>query len=641
MEMYLYILAGFLVGVLCANLFRHRKKAKNKEAGNAAQDASKQELIAARNENEHITASAEHLKSELQQAQQRLKEIEANVLSSADDRTKALIQQKDDAYNVAVKDFEQQVHTLRKELTQSENERQELSDRLKTMKRKVEDLEDELEDSESIKKQLKQQTKESEKLSEAKQQIERKYQEAIDEKNEYEARWKRRGDAINFVSNILSARLDDKGERSSKKLNLVDQVAAFIKDDFTLLMRENNRLVNHNRTELERFVANQKKMWIKGKTTIAFIGEFSSGKTSIVNRILTAGNPKAISLPTSSKATTAIPTYISGNPNAEEADYTFIAPDESRKSIRGKMVEEMSKETLDEVRGMDQLIKYVVREERNANLSNLSILDTPGFSSNDAKDKERTLEVVNECDALFWVVDVNSGAINQSSLTVIKEKLEKPLYIIVNKADSKAKSEVDKVVRKIGETLRSKGVPIQGIIPFSKNEDIQQIMNVIHSIKKNEPVNNYFEIAQKDLKDLEQEISENREAKRTQLHESEMQIESDEDDLDHILNRLFDCCKEMSELPQRKEAFLGLGSNKYVMTEEEASNFFGLLYSIALDTDEQESLISILASRIVSLKENALICGRASTEVSDLAEKSTRVRQGKEQFNKLINDLSR
>ncbi|ETK11295.1 hypothetical protein T235_16170 [Tannerella sp. oral taxon BU063 isolate Cell 8/11] len=641
MEMYLYILAGFLVGVLCANLFRHRKKAKNKEAGNAAQDASKQELIAARNENEHITASAEYLKSELQQAQQRLKEIEANVLSSADDRTKALIQQKDDAYNVAVKDFEQQVHTLRKELTQSENERQELSDRLKTMKRKVEDLEDELEDSESLKKQLKQQIKESEKLSEAKQQIERKYQEAIDEKNEYEARWKRRGDAINFVSNILSARLDDKGERSSKKLNLVDQVAAFIKDDFTLLMRENNRLVNHNRTELERFVANQKKMWIKGKTTIAFIGEFSSGKTSIVNRILTAGNPKAISLPTSSKATTAIPTYISGNPNAEEADYTFIAPDESRKSIRGKMVEEMSKETLDEVRGMDQLIKYVVREERNANLSNLSILDTPGFSSNDAKDKERTLEVVNECDALFWVVDVNSGAINQSSLTVIKEKLEKPLYIIVNKADSKAKSEVDKVVRKIGETLRSKGVPIQGIIPFSKNEDIQQIMNVIHSIKKNEPVNNYFEIAQKDLKDLEQEISENREAKRTQLHESEMQIESDEDDLDHILNRLFDCCKEMSKLPQRKEAFLGLGSNKYVMTEEEASNFFGLLYSIALDTDEQESLISILASRIVSLKENALICGRASTEVSDLAEKSTRVRQGKEQFNKLINDLSR
>ena len=166
-------------------------------------------------------------------------------------------------------------------------------------------------------------------------------------------------------------------------------------------------------------------------------------------------------------------------------------------------------------------------------------------------------------------------------------------------------------------------------------------MNVIHSIKKNGSVKNYFEIAQKDLKDLEQEISENREAKRTQLHESEMQIESDEDDLDHILNRLFDCCKEISKLPQRKEAFLGLGSNKYVMTEEEASNFFGLLYSIALDTDEQESLISILASRIVSLKENALICGRASTEVSDLAEKSTRVRQGKEQFNKLINDLSR
>lgn len=628
MEMYLYILAGFLVGVLCANLFRRSRKASK-----AASKALRQELVNARKEISRITESAEKLQSELQQAQQRLKENEENILSHADDQTKALIRQKDDAHKAAVKTLSDQIEAQQKEL--------------KSLKRKVEDLEDDVEDAEddkkSAEKKLKQQEENYNKLFKDMQhaQLELQRLKGVEEKyTDSEALSEKRKKAIEFVSHILSAPVANRSERSSRQLNLVDQVAAFIKDDFTLLMRENNWSVNQNQEDLERFISNQKKTWITGKTAVAFIGEFSSGKTSIVNRILKAGNPNATLLPTSSKATTAIPTYISSVENNTRPQYTFIAKDESRKALEGKMVEEMSKETLDEVRGMDQLINYVVREEANASLNGFSILDTPGFSSNDAKDKERTLEVVNECDALFWVVDVNSGTINQTSLAVIKKELKKPLYIVVNKVDSKATSEVDKVVRKIEETLRNKGVPYQGIIRFSMKEDIKQIMNVIHAVTRSKPVDNYIKNSQDALKELEGAMWKYYGEMSAYIQNSRSEINHDEDVIDDIMSKMIDCANDIIDKPQEKSTWFGLGANQFVMTEEQAKDFFRLIHKM-VDPDIPDSLLSTLKSQIGTLKSHAYNLGESSSKISDITGRGTKITESKEYFEKLVRDLNR
>lgn len=626
--MYLYILAGFLVGVLCANLFRRSRKASK-----AASKALRQELVNARKEITRITESAEKLQSELQQAQQRLKENEENILSHADDQTKALIRQKDDAHKAAVKTLSDQIEAQQKEL--------------KSLKRKVEDLENDVEDAEddkkSVEKKLKAQKEEFDKLFGDMQhaQLELQRLKGVEEKyTDSEALSEKRKKAIEFVSYILSAPVANRSERSSRQLNLVDQVATFIKDDFTLLMRENNWSVNQNQEDLERFISNQKKTWITGKTAVAFIGEFSSGKTSIVNRILKAGNPNATLLPTSSKATTAIPTYISSVENNTRPQYTFIAKDESRKALEGKIVEEMSKETLDEVRGMDQLINYVVREEANASLNGFSILDTPGFSSNDAKDKERTLEVVNECDALFWVVDVNSGTINQTSLAVIKKELKKPLYIVVNKVDSKATSEVDKVVRKIEETLRNKGVPYQGIIRFSMKEDIKQIMNVIHAVTRSKPVDNYIKNSQDALKDLEGAMWKYYGEMSAYIQNSRSEINHDEDVIDDIMSKMIDCANDIIDKPQEKSTWFGLGANQFVMTEEQAKDFFRLIHKM-VDPDIPDSLLSTLKSQIGTLKSHAYNLGESSSKISDITGKGTKITESKEYFEKLVRDLNR
>ena len=135
---------------------------------------------------------------------------------------------------------------------------------------------------------------------------------------------------------------------------------------------------------------------------------------------------------------------------------------------------------------------------KNPNLDNLSILDTPGFNSNDPEDADRTIEVINECDALFWVFDVNAGTVNRSSLNLIKENLTKPLYIVINKVDTKPVSEVDKVEKLITGTLQSAEINFEKIIRFSSKAPLSDIMDPISQINRDTNQDNYLA----DLKDV-------------------------------------------------------------------------------------------------------------------------------------------
>ena len=96
------------------------------------------------------------------------------------------------------------------------------------------------------------------------------------------------------------------------------------------------------------------------------------------------------------------------------------------------------------------------------------------------------------CDALFWVFDVNAGTVNRSSISIIKEKLNKPLYIVINKVDTKPESEIQKVEELIQKTLKKEGLKIEQFIRFSSKASIEDIMTPIHSVKKIESRENFI-----------------------------------------------------------------------------------------------------------------------------------------------------
>ena len=281
-------------------------------------------------------------------------------------------------------------------------------------------------------------------------------------------------------------------------------------------------------------------------------------------------------LPVSTKATTAIPTYISGAPGAL---YQFVTPDNSLKCISEDTFKKVNKEVLDQIHGVSSLIKYFVMGYKNPNLDNLSILDTPGFNSNDPEDSDRTIEVINECDALFWVFDVNAGTVNRSSLNLIKENLTKPLYVVINKVDTKPKSEVDKVEKLITGTLQSAEINFEKIIRFSSKAPLSDIMDPISQINRDTNQDNYLA----DLKDViaqwVKELNDNVLEQKRNSDSLSKKIDSICDKYNKANAALGNDCEAAADIPQYKSGFLGIGEG-YKMNSDQYNNMINILNRI-------------------------------------------------------------
>ena len=385
-----------------------------------------------------------------------------------------------------------QTEKLKKKIKDLEEDIEENEDEISDLKNKIKSKNEEYD--ENLRKEKKQTTNLREELSSARQALEEKVKEL-----------KIKMESLDFIQEILSAK-EISTEDTQKLYKRINTFESFVKGSYLDL---NSYLYNSYDIPWKEFkgkqaiapkkqyvidncdqwTATKRKSWLDGKRTIAFVGEFSAGKTSIVNRILTQDNPDIPKLPVSTEATTAIPTYIAGG---SVVSYSFISGDGRRKEILEETFKKVSKEVLDQIKGVSSLIKYFVMTYKNPNLNGLSILDTPGFNSNDSEDRDRTIDVINECDALFWVFDVNAGTVNRSSISIIKEKLNKPLYIVINKVDTKPESEIQKVEELIQKTLKKEGLKIEQFIRFSSKASIEDIMTPIHSVKKIESRENFI-----------------------------------------------------------------------------------------------------------------------------------------------------
>lgn len=385
--------------------------------------------------------------------------------------------------------------------------------------------------------------------------------------------------SIEFVQEILLARTaNGKDERLLGQR--VDDLKEYVRTDFKEAIEKIWNIEKNDDdpvfgTVLDSWAATAKKSWLNKKTTIAFVGEFSAGKTSIVNRILSMDDPSVPLLPVSTKATTAIPTYISG---ADSPSYRFVTPSDEIKSLSEKAFKKVDKEILGQIKGVSSLIKYFVMKYKNPNLSKLSILDTPGFNSNDPEDAQRTIDVINECDALFWVFDVNAGTVNRSSIDLIKKNLSRPLYVVINKTDTKSKVEVDQVEALIRKTLKNAGIEVQGFIRFSAKADlnaiIEPIKQVKHSTGKDEYLDTLMETADSLLAAQSKEVEESEE-KATEL---ENQYDKLVEDYNKSLTGLRDDCEEAYGIPHWEEHIFS--KDRYEMDADEGGRLLNLLQEI-------------------------------------------------------------
>lgn len=608
---FIYIGIALLLGVILGFLLNRKKSDSDKTQLESKHKELDESVI------EPLRSTADRLETENKELKQKLSEALASrtrdLSSDSEDRVRAI----ESKYKALLEEANQQCLQLDQQLKDavrgevSISSAQEQSALVAELKKKISDFEDDLEDREEKIEDLKEKLSKSEDKVTSKEQeneglekelkkckkegeeLEEKLSSVRDSLKEKEEELNCKMESLNFIQEILSAK-DLSNDDVNKLYKRIGAFESFVKGPYLDLnahlytnynsltwddksgseaLQEKKKWVMDN---CDQWVASKRKSWLDKKTTIAFVGEFSAGKTSIVNRILSQDNPNIPKLPVSTKATTAIPTYIAGG-NA--VSYSFISGDGQRKVILENTFKKVSKEILDQVKGVSSLIKYFVMTYQNKNLNGISILDTPGFSSNDSEDRERTIDVINECDALFWVFDVNAGTINRSSISVIKEKLNKPLYIVINKVDTKPESEIRKVEQLIKTTLAEAGLQVEQFIRFSSKSPLENIMAPIRNVPRSESreafvadihndLNGFLDVFDEAIKTSTQEINEKiktREGIFNGVHEG--------------IDSLHGDCEELVNIP-RFETHL-FSSDKYEMSEGEFSSFVELIDRIS------------------------------------------------------------
>lgn len=368
--------------------------------------------------------------------------------------------------------------------------------------------------------------------------------------------------SMHFVSEILNAKSENDNDQSdvARLSRVVDNIVSFITDDYVDF---HNRVFHSDPliytdpetgqviegldlySDLFSWACQTKKSWLRGKKSIAFVGEFSAGKTSIVNRLLGQNvddkNDKGL-LYTSAKAATAVPTYVIGG---DKERFMFVTKDDELKILSKETFTSASKEVMDKIEGLPNLVKFFIMYQKLPSLSRFSILDTPGFNSNDSADANRTMEVINECDALFWVIDVNAGTVNKSSLKVIKEgySSSKPLYVVINKTDTKSPGEVASVVRKVQDDFNRAGIHVTDIIGFGFKSDLATLINPIAAIEKKDEFDWILDYVDNDVKDRVKALQEKY---KKADKDSRKWSEYVEKDLE-ILSDNFDCISSDAE----------------------------------------------------------------------------------------------
>ena len=479
----IYIFIAFILGGGLVFFFQKRNSHQSEESLTetlqSENDSLKAQLTTAerrlQDATHELSQKADGIKSEyeslLKEAQEQCSKLDAQLKSALEGKV-------DDSMLQQLAEIDK----LKKKIKDLEDELEENEDDISDLKKKVKGKDDEIaKQEENLRNERKETARLNEELANLQHQLNDKVKE-LDLKM----------GSLDFIQEILSAPdtnmtdirqlYDNISEMKSFAMGQLMDCFATLKDahvnfgegDFDAFKKYWEQRFNE-------WASVTKKSWINGKTTIAFVGEFSAGKTSIVNRILSQDDPNVPQLPVSAKATTAVATYIAGG---TVVSYQFVTPDDRLKTIsRETFTEKVSKEILDQVKGVSSLIQYFVMTYKNPNLNGLSILDTPGFNSNDKNDAQRTMDVINECDALFWVFDVNAGTINRSSLSVIKEHLNKPLYVVINKVDTKPDSEIKKVEDLIKKTLTNEGIDVHQYIRFSSKASLLDIMKPIKEVQ--------------------------------------------------------------------------------------------------------------------------------------------------------------
>lgn len=202
---------------------------------------------------------------------------------------------------------------------------------------------------------------------------------------------------------------------------------------------------------------------------LPLIGEFSAGKTSLINAL------------TDSKVL-----EIASRPTTATLYQIFFGSTENKAvalTAEGESVELQ----LDSMKN-EELLKYPTVNLFDTSTKvpkDIIFVDTPGLSSPDPRHREVLTSILPRVDAILLTVDANQ-AVTRSLVEFVKSMrlAEKPIYLILNKIDTKSPSELQDLKRGIA---RDVDLPIDSLLcasAYANNiSELQQLLSKIQAEK--------------------------------------------------------------------------------------------------------------------------------------------------------------
>lgn len=205
--------------------------------------------------------------------------------------------------------------------------------------------------------------------------------------------------------------------------------------------------------------------------TIPLVGEFSSGKTTLLNSLTDSKKLETATQPT----TATIYELHFGAPKCEayiyNADGTEVHT-EDLDTLKNDLLA-----TADIVSVYDTSTKVP---------STTLLVDTPGLSSPDPKHKQVLVDFLPQADAILLVVDINQQLTRSLTDFIETIKLSKrPIFMVLAKADTKSAEEVEAAKQYMADNSK---LPINQIVVCSAAKDdtseLTSLLNDLQSIKK-------------------------------------------------------------------------------------------------------------------------------------------------------------
>lgn len=315
-----------------------------------------------------------------------------------------------------------------------------------------------------------------------------------------------------LISQLLN--VSKKTKNQMKDIRRLDRLI-----DYRLL-QSINKIQLKNEVELyhelikfsDKLFEQNKIALLKNKKTIGIGGQFSAGKSKFINSIIGTEI-----LPEDQAPTTSIATYIlKGKMLKTEA----LTSQNEKVPLDLEAVKALSHAFYEKYQlGFSQFIHNLVISAPEFPYDSIAILDTPGYSKDDANkkqsisDSEKALAQLKSVDYLIWLIDIENGVMKQADIQFIESlHLKNPVLIVFNKCDKKTESDIAHIVSSTEELLKETNIPVHGIVAYSSQEQEEYLQkNILKKFLQNinKQSNTYVSLEdeiKKIIAELEQQI---------------------------------------------------------------------------------------------------------------------------------------